>query len=406
MDIIYLSSSCSDKKFDELRKKGITRKLPQAQKYHNLLMEGLAKNIDGNLYSISAFPVNRTWTKRIRFNKEEESYGNIKYIYGGFLNLPILRQISRFVGSKREIRKIRKNGNTKIIICDILNQSLAKAARVCGKKYGIPVIGIVTDVPGHVSGARRKTYSFVRKMIGDYAGRKAQKDMVNYDAYLFLTEAMNDVVNKRNKPYIMLEGHCDSKMELAENIISEKSVPKIVMYAGGIHKEFGIERLVHAFLRGEFSDWELHIYGDGNYQNDLRELAEKCSNVKYFGVRPNSEIVEAQLKATLLINPRLTDAEYVKYSFPSKTLECMASGTPLLTTKLPGMPCEYYPYVYMFEDETEEGMMYTLKKILSISEEDHYDFGTKAKEFVVSEKTNIKQAHKLVNFIKEICELK
>ena len=71
MDIIYLSSSCSDKKFNALREKGITRKLPQAQKYHNLLMEGLASCIDGKLFSISAFPVNRQWTKQIKFKREE-----------------------------------------------------------------------------------------------------------------------------------------------------------------------------------------------------------------------------------------------------------------------------------------------------------------------------------------------
>ena len=57
MDIIYLSSSCSDRKFDELRERGMTRKLPQAQKYHSLLIEGIAQNLDGTIYAISAFPV-------------------------------------------------------------------------------------------------------------------------------------------------------------------------------------------------------------------------------------------------------------------------------------------------------------------------------------------------------------
>ncbi len=402
MDIIYLSSSCSEKKFEELREKGITRKLPQAQKYHNLLMEGLAKNIDGTLYSISAFPVNRAWTKQVKFEREEETVNKIKYIYGKFLNLPVLRQLTRVIGAKHEIKKIHKNGNRQAIICDILNQSLAKAARDCGKKYGIPVVGIVTDVPGHTSGARRKTLSFINRKISEYASLKAQKDLGKYDAYLLLTEAMNDVVNKNKKPHIMLEGHCDAKMELAENTIEKKIKPKIAMYAGGIHKEFGIERLVNAFVKGNFSEWELHIYGDGNYQNDLTELVKRVPNVKYFGVRPNHEIVQKQLEASLLINPRLTDAEYVKYSFPSKTMECMVSGTPLLTTKLPGMPAEYHPYVYLFDSETEEGMLAALKENLSRSSEELHEFGNKAKGFVLAEKTNVKQAQKLINFIQDI----
>lgn len=401
MNIIYLSSSCSDGKFNELREKGITRKLPQAQKYHRLLIEGIVQNLDGSLYAISAFPVNRQWTKQIFFAREKETIGRIEYIYDAFINLSILRQWTRIIQSKREIKKIYYQNKDCVIICDVLNQSLANAARTCGKKLGIPIIGIVTDLPGYTSGARRKSYSIIRRMVAEFAEKISAKNLEKYDAYLLLTEAMKSMVN--GKPYIVLEGHCDSNMERKENNFSNKSQPKIALYAGGIHKEFGIEKLVNAFVRGGFSDWELHIYGDGNYQKELEELTSRISNIKYYGVQPNSVIVEKQLKATLLLNPRLTDAEYVKYSFPSKTMECMASGTPLCTTRLPGMPAEYYPYVYFFDDESEDGMLATLQDIFEKSEKEHYKFGKKAKEFVMTEKTNVKQAKKFLDFINEKC---
>lgn len=406
MNIIYLSSSCSDKKFNQLIADGKTRQLPQAQKYHNLLREGIVQNIDGNLYAISALPVNRTWTKQVYFAQEEEVQGKIKYIYSKFLNLPFLRQLTRIGNTKKEIKKILRSEGSFVIICDILNQSLAIAARKCGRKYGIPVIGIVTDVPGHTLAAKKKNISFMKKIVLEWAEYRGNKDMKKYDAYLLLTEEMNSVVNLDNKPYIVLEGHCDSKMQCLENSIKAKSTPKVIMYAGGIYKEYGIERLVNAFVRGHFDDWELHIYGDGNYKTDLMELTEKVKNVKYFGARPNSEIVENQLTATLLINPRLTDAEYVKYSFPSKTMECMVSGTPLLTTKLPGMPTEYYQYVYLFDDETENGMLCTLEDVLGRSEVEYHRLGMKAKQFMLNEKTNTIQAKKLMDFINKIslCE--
>ena len=402
MNIIYLSSSCSEEKFNELRKKGITRKLPQAQKYHHLLMEGIAQNLDGSLYAISAFPVNRQWTKKLFFAREQETFNKIRYIYDAFINLPLFRQMTRIIHAKRDIRKIYCQNKDCVIICDVLNQSLANAARISGKKYGIPVVGIVTDVPGHTSGARRKSYSFIKRKVAEYAEENSVRNLEKYDAYLLLTEEMNSVVNKKGKPYIVLEGHCDIKMELRENNLSDKHHPKIAMYAGGIHKEFGIERLVRAFVRGRFSDWELHIYGDGNYQNDLMKITKKISNVKYHGVQANSLIVKNQIEATLLLNPRLTDAEYVKYSFPSKTMECMASGTPLCTTRLPGMPPEYYPYVYFFNDESEDGMLATLQSVLVKSEKTLHEFGMKAREFVITEKSNVKQAKKLLEFVSDI----
>lgn len=314
----------------------------------------------------------------------------------------VLRQITRKNSAKREIKRLYRANSDCVIICDVLNQSLAAAARKMGKKYKIPIIGIVTDVPGHTSGARRKTLSFINRVISKFGEKCAKASIGKYDAYLFLTEQMNSVVNVNKKPYIVIEGHCDNKMALVDNKLENKATPKIMMYAGGVHREFGIMRMVDAFLKANFSDWELHIYGDGNCQNALTRLSAEDNNVKYFGTQPNSVVVEKQIEATLLVNPRLTDAEYVKYSFPSKTMECMASGTPLLTTKLPGMPKEYHEYVYLFEDESEDGMCETLKSILNKAQSEYHEKGKRAKEFVLENKSNVKQAKKLIDFILQL----
>lgn len=404
MDIIYLSSSCSDEKFSQLQRNGYTRKLPQAQKYHNLLMQGLAAAADGKLTAISAYPVNRQWTKKSYFPREEERVCGIDYIYGAFLNWNILRQITRSIGTKREIKRLYKANPNCVLVCDVLNYSLARAARACGKRWGIPVVGIVTDVPGHSSGARRKTLSFVNRQISKYGSKIVAKSLAEYDGYLFLTEEMDPVVNLHNKPYIVIEGHCDSNMEARDNTLEGKSDPKVMMYAGGIHKEFGIQRLVNAFVAADIPGWELHIYGDGNYQSELTELCKTRSNVKYYGQQPNSLVVENQLKASLLVNPRLTDAEYVKYSFPSKTLECMVSGTPLLTTDLPGMPKSYHDYVYRFGEETEAGFRTVLEQVLTQESQTLHEMGKKAKQYALEEKNNRVQAKKLLEFMRQLKE--
>ncbi|MBQ3063853.1 MAG: glycosyltransferase [Clostridia bacterium] len=400
MNIIYLSSGCSDEKYAELIEKGYTKKLPQAQKYHRLLLEGLAAGIDGEVVAISAYPVNRRWTKKFRFSREEEVTNGVHYIYGSFLNASLLRQWTRIRATKREIRRLYRKNSDCVIVCDVLNLAISAAARACGKRYGIPVIGIVTDVPGHTSGARNKTLPLRSRILAKFSSVFGKKALLKYDAYLLLTEEMNAVVNPKKVPYIVLEGHSDGTMAQVPNAIVDKSVPKVAMYAGGIHREFGIERMVNAFLAGSFEGWELHIYGDGNYQNDLRAVADKYDCIKYFGVQPNKLVVEKQLTASLLLNPRLTDAEYVKYSFPSKTMECMASGTPLLTTKLPGMPTDYYPYVYFFEDESEEGMLQAFREVLAKTPEQLHANGMRAKAFVIENKTNFMQARKLIEFIK------
>ena len=136
-----------------------------------------------------------------------------------------------------------------------------------------------------------------------------------------------------------------------------------------------------------------------NYQLKLEEIIKEHSNIKYLGVVPNSEVVNAELKATLLINPRPTGEDYTKYSFPSKNMEYMASGTPVLTTRLPGMPLDHVEYVYLIEEETAVGIASMLSEILTQSEEELFEKGKEAKRFILEKKNNVSQAKKLLDML-------
>ena len=100
----------------------------------------------------------------------------------------------------------------------------------------------------------------------------------------------------------------------------------------------------------------------------------------------------------MLINPRSAKEEFTKYSFPIKNLEYMASGTPLLTTQLPGMPLEYFSYVYIIDDETAAGIA---DKIITLyNERDSIKImGEKAKKFVMENKNYIFQGKRISEFL-------
>ncbi len=402
MNIIYVSSTCSAEKVNALQKMQMAEKISPAQKYNGLMIDGLKEN-GVNITAVSAIPTNRTDSKKTKYKREVEEVDGVEFIYLPFINYPYLRQKTLHQNAKKEIKKLIKLFNNDcVIICDILNQSISTAALKVGKKYNVPVLGIVTDVPGHRAGAKQKELNFIKRCISNYAQKKNIKNMVKYDAYLFLTEAMNDVVNKYSKPYIVIEGQSDVKMQDKDNLLEEKQKPKVLLYAGSIHKEYGIERLVQAFIKCDNKTWELHIYGNGNYDKELREIAKENETIKFFGVVSNDEIVDKEIKASLLVNPRPTDADFVKYSFPSKTMEYMASGTPLLTTRLPGMPKEYNDYVYLFDGESVEDMSDKLCEVLNFSIEEMHEKGSLAKKFILEEKNNVIQANKLIKFIKSL----
>ena len=77
----------------------------------------------------------------------------------------------------------------------------------------------------------------------------------------------------------------------------------------------------------------------------------------------------------------------------------MASGTPVLTTKLPGIPEDYYPYVFLIEDESEEGMAKAYRDILGKTDEELSQKGKQAKQFVLTKKNNVAQAKKVISLI-------
>jgi len=211
---------------------------------------------------------------------------------------------------------------------------------------------------------------------------------------------MNDYVNKHNKPYVVLEGQADITMREKVPSMDMKTKPRVVLYAGGVSREYGAETMTQGFRRADLPNARLHIYGPGDYVEELQKIAQEDSRVFYGGMLLNTEIVEKEQQATLLINPRPTHEEFVKYSFPSKTMEYMASGTPVLTTVLPGMPREYHPYVYLLEDESAEGIALELQRVLSESEEALFEKGTAARAFVLEQKNNVIQAQKILEMLK------
>ena len=221
------------------------------------------------------------------------------------------------------------------------------------------------------------------------------------DGYILLTEQMNELVNKSKKPYIVIEGFADSKIKI-NNALENKYKKFTIMYAGGLYKKFGVEYLIKAIEQIENSNIQLVLYGTGEMQDILEKEYKNSDKINYKGIAENNEIVEEEMKSTLLINPRFSNEEYTKYSFPSKNMEYMASGTPVLTTKLPGMPKEYNEYVYLIEEESVEGIKSVVEELINKAPRELFEKGKKAQKFVLENKNNITQAKKIIDFIKKI----
>ena len=212
-----------------------------------------------------------------------------------------------------------------------------------------------------------------------------------------MTEKMNERLNKKNKPYVVVEGMVDQAVLEIPNTVENKYPEAVCMMAGLLEDIFGVSALLKAFMKTDKANARLLFYGKGSAVSEINACAEKDPRIKYCGELTNQQIVAEEKKATLLINPRPAEGEWTAYSFPSKNMEYMASGTPLVAYDLPCIPREYLPYFYQITDENQMGQL--LQELLCKEPEELHGFGLKAQKWVTEYKNAKVQAHKVVGML-------
>lgn len=389
MNILYVSTLCS-KAYLEYKARADKRPpVYSMQKFNRLLCEGFVAN-RVNVTTLTSIPCSRETSSRIFIYEKSQIENGVKYQYVFTINLPLLKNLLVLIISfcKTLLWCLRNKGG--VVICDVLQVSAALGALGATKLLSRKICGIVTDIPGLMVGGKNNK-GFVANINKAFINR--------FDSYILLTEYMNEVVNKYNRPYIIMEGLVDINMKEVQR--TESLGARKLMYAGGLYERYGLKMLIDAFIELNPANAELHLYGNGNLVTYIQEVALSHSSVVYHGAVTNDVVVTAELDSYLLINPRPTHELFARYSFPSKNMEYMVSGIPVLTTLLLGMPSEYYPYVLLFDKgETKEGYKQSLALALEMSPKQMFALGQRAKHFVLQEKNNISQSKRIISFLK------
>lgn len=400
MKILYISTYNDDKYYKEIFEQAIKKPLQSVQKFNKLLVGGLEKNEQVNEITVlTTANVNQEISNKKFWKGRNKKVNKTKFHYIPFLNLKFIKQICMGLYSFIYVfiwvlLNIRKNP---ILISDGFYPIVSSIASIVFKLFSIPVVTFYTDLPKVSATDLIEKTSFTKKIIkkivcfGDYINMNLS------DMFILLTVQMNEVINPKNKPYIIMEGLVDS--EYLVNKTNQTKKKKAIMYAGGLYEKYGVKLLIDSFIAWNNKDYELWLCGQGELDDYIKK--QDNSNIKFYGVIPNNKVLELEEKATLLINPRFTNEEYTKYSFPSKNMEYMLSGTPLLTTRLPGMPKEYYKHVYFIEKETKDGFIDAFDDVLIKNNKELINIGKSAQEFVLNEKNNVIQGEKIIKFIND-----
>lgn len=388
MNLVYVSVQCSENRFSQLFASSKHKPGQQAQKYNRLLAEGLAFHEDINVHAVTALPVEEKNCSRRFIKKSRERAGGMDYYYLSAWNIHRIKDMLTVFSGFFETGRLLLKYKDAVVVNDILNAPIGLGAWVATKIFRRRFVGIVTDIPDILFVNGDKAYHIVSNFL-----------MRHCTDYVFLTRQMNEWINRNKKPYVVIEGMVDHRASNMNEGHTEKYHKKVCMYTGTLDMQYGIDLLVDGFVKADVADSELHIYGSGDYEPHLYTACQSDKRIRYFGTVMNSEVVCEQKKATVLINPRPSKGEFTKYSFPSKNMEYMISGTPTIAVKLPGIEKEYESYTYLIQEETAEGFAKTLQDVLGKDRDELLTKGEKAKEFVLREKNNVKQAEKIIRML-------
>lgn len=321
----------------------------------------------------------------------------------GFLNLPLVKHVSRYLSVQPRLRSAVESATPPIAVVAYSFTSVMAHALKRAKRYDPSVITclVVADLPEYMNLQAHKPR--LSSMLAKYTLNRLYKTLEYVDCVVVLTEPM---VAKMGftKPHVVIEGISEAPRanDTSPTAHDSTAAEQVVLYTGGLNEAFGVLNLVKAFITLPDPSLRLVLCGAGDAVDEIKDYAARDDRIVYKGLVSREEVIALQHQATVLVNPRQNTGEYVKYSFPSKLMEYMASGTPVVAYPLAGVPQDYREYFYLVPDHEIDSLASTIQRVLATPGEERSRIGQRARDFVLQEKSPEVQTAKILQMISDI----
>ncbi|MBQ3053602.1 MAG: glycosyltransferase [Clostridia bacterium] len=385
---------------DSVLRESITKnggKMLSANVSQDSIVAGLAENgvvCDSiNSMAVSAYPK----YKECFIKKYFWTDGNNEHTRVGYFNIKYLNLLSKKYSLKKAAAKWARKNKKEEVTVFIYSMHLPLMAAASIVKKIIPaakIILIVPDLPQYMD----MHMSRLKKILKSYDWQCIKSTMKYIDKYVLYSKHMADFLKLSKEQYIVMEGSFDPSLIIEDE--PKKDTDKLsVMYSGVIDLRYGIKELLDAISLLD-DKYELWFTGSGNAVPLIQEKASKDSRIKYYGYFPSRlDLLRKQKEATMLISPRSTQEVASKYCFPSKIFEYMVSGNPVISTRIGGIPDEYFEYLIPIENTSPDQIAAAIKKVGEMSPDERKSLGCGGKKFILENKNNVAQAKRIIEFV-------
>jgi glycosyltransferase involved in cell wall biosynthesis len=213
----------------------------------------------------------------------------------------------------------------------------------------------------------------VEEIYGDVTGNpKTVKRELSFfkkaDAYIFPTELLNEKVNTKNKPYVIIHGTYNVEKSVGKKWNDGRTH---CVYAGTFDpRKGGVSAAVSA---GKFLDekYHIHIIGFGSTKDKellLKSIEEVNQNskciVSYDGLLSGEEYIKFLQSCDIGLSTQSPTAEFNETSFPSKVLSYLANGLRVVSIKIKALETSgVNDILYYYEEHTPQAIAAAIQSI-------------------------------------------
>ena len=343
MNVLIFSGAMTEHDFAAFQSEAKIKPNPSNQNFYSKLIKCIA--LRNNVSVISHRPFAKGMMKDKYLESNIVTEGNVRFFY-------TYREASKVYKVLREQNEIIKNAhraieefhsNEFIIVVDALRLSLLKAAKKIAAEYNVKIVGMLTDNPANLSGVLKSYVSQIKRAVR------------SLDGYLALTDGLVQVFNGY-KPSYVFEGLVDSP-----DVFKKDPIYDYYFFAGSLYERYGVKTLVEAFHESNIKS-KLVVAGAGPLAKYIEHLSYDDYRILYLPQLPRDKILGYERNAIVNINPRPLDSKLDNESVPSKLIEYLSNGQPVLSTKYPKLYGPFKDDVFWIEDSSLEGMRRALEE--------------------------------------------
>ncbi|UKA74588.1 glycosyltransferase [Arthrobacter sp. FW306-07-I] len=390
--VVLLGFTVDDKKLFEIAQQSAILPTQTHRFAWNLVYALKSASLEVALLSVLPVPNHPEYPyKIIRSSVVEQD--NVRGITLGFVNMLILKHATRFLACLSTGTRFIRYQDPETIVVHGVHTPFLVFARLVKKGLGRQICLVMTDPPGVVRAADGVISRVLKRL-----DRKLVRLLASgFDGIICLTPALAADFAP-TVPALVLEGFANHELASLPSRSRQADSLFRIAYAGAINVEYGVENLVLAFMSMTDPDVRLHLYGKGPLDKWVLEQCKLDKRILHGGLVDHSALMPRLKEASVLINPRPAAQEFVRYSFPSKILEYMALGAPVITTRLAGLSADYLQYVQLTDDDSVAALARAIEAV-RCQYPKAVERGLRGREYVLREKSVSNQGKRIAKFL-------